>query len=189
MKLINRTLGAVALGLTLAAGLVSAAEMEDTITVTSSAFGMHKDIPLKYSAYGENVSPALTWSNLPAGTQQLALVLDDPIVAMPQPFVHWVAYNIPATASGLPEALSKDAVVTGVPELAGMINGLNGTRQAGYFGPRPPADGKVHQYHFRIYALDAEMNLAEGLNKESLLEAIDGHILGTGMLMGHYQQQ
>lgn len=189
MNLINKTVGAVALGLTLAASFVSAAEMEDTITVTSPAFEMHKDIPLQFSAYGENISPALMWGNLPAGTKQLALVLDDPIVAMPQPFVHWVAYNIPATASGLPQALSKDAMVASVPELAGMINGVNGARQTGYFGPRPPADGKVHQYHFRIYALDAEMNLAEGLNKEALLEAIDGHILGTGMLMGHYQQQ
>jgi phosphatidylethanolamine-binding protein (PEBP) family uncharacterized protein len=80
-------------------------------------------------------------------------------------------------------------MVTGAAGLEGMINGLNGIRQAGYFGPRPPVDGKLHAYHFRIYALDAALNLPEGLNKETLLEAIDGHVLGTGMLMGHYEQK
>lgn len=187
MKLIN-TLGAVALGLALFSSQTFAAEMADTIEVTSPAFNHHGDIPLQYSAYGEGISPELSWSNLPEGTRQLALIMDDPVAPTPQPFVHWVAYNIPASASGLPENLSKEAVVTGVPALEGMINGVNGTRQAGYFGPRPPADDKVHMYHFRIYALDTELDLDEGLTKDALLEAIDGHVIGTGMLMGHYQQ-
>ncbi|OGT74501.1 MAG: hypothetical protein A3H44_04030 [Gammaproteobacteria bacterium RIFCSPLOWO2_02_FULL_57_10] len=162
--------------------------MEDTITVSSTAFEHHGTVPLQFSAYGENISPQVSWSGLPEGTVQLALVMDDPVAPTPQPFVHWVAYNIPADASGLPQALSKDAQVAGVAELAGMINGLNGIRQTGYFGPRPPVDGKLHAYHFRIYALDSALNLPEGLNKDTLLEAIDGHVLGTGMLMGHYQQ-
>ena len=188
MKLITNTLGAVALGLALFSGQTFAADMADTIEVTSPAFSHHGDVPLQFSAYGDGISPELNWSNLPEGTRQLALIMDDPVVDMPQPFVHWVAYNIPASATGLPENLSKDAMVSGVPELEGMVNGVNGLRQPGYFGPRPPADGKVHMYHFRIYALDAELDLDEGLNKEALLEAIDGHVIGTGMLMGHYQQ-
>lgn len=168
---------------------VIAAEMEDTITVASTAFEHHGTTPLRYTAYGDNISPQLSWSNLPAGTRQLALVMDDPVAPTPQPFVHWVAYNIPADAAEIPEGLTRDVRVTGVAGLDGMINGLNGLRQAGYFGPRPPQDGKLHAYHFRIYALDAELNLPEGLNKEQLLEAIDGHILGTGMLMGHYERE
>lgn len=188
MNVISRTVTALALGLTLASGALAAA-MEDTITVSSTAFDMHGMVPLVNSAYGDNVSPQIAWSGLPEGTVQLALILDDPIVDMPQPFVHWVAYNIPAAAGQLPGALSKEAVVTGVASLAGMINGLNGIRQPGYFGPRPPVDGKLHAYHFRIYALDAALDLPEGLNKETLLEAISGHVLGTGMLMGHYEQK
>jgi len=188
MNVFTRTVTALGLGLTLAAGAF-AADMEDTITVTSTAFEMHKMVPLVNSAYGDNVSPQLAWSGLPEGTVQLALILDDPIVDMPMPFVHWVAYNIPAAAGQLPGALSKEPMVTGVAGLEGMINGLNGIRQPGYFGPRPPVDGKLHAYHFRIYALDAALNLPEGLNKETLLEAIDGHVLGTGMLMGHYEQK
>lgn len=166
-----------------------AQDIPETITVSSSAFDHHGTIPLEYTAYGDNKSIDLSWSNLPAGTVQLALVCDDPIVPMPQPFVHWVAYNIPASASGLPANLIKDAEVSGVAGLDGMINSVNGIRQTGYFGPRPPVDGKLHAYHFRVYAIDADLDLAPGLNKEQLLEAIDGHVLATGMLMGHYQRE
>lgn len=166
-----------------------AQDIPETITVTSTAFEHHGTVPLEYTAYGDNKSIDISWSNLPEGAVQLALICDDPIVPMPQPFVHWVAYNIPATATGLPADLMKDAEVTGVAGLEGMINGLNGTRQAGYFGPRPPVDGKLHAYHFRVYAIDADLDLAAGLNKDELLAAIEGHVLATGMLMGHYQRE
>lgn len=189
MSLLNKSLGAVALSFSLATSMSFAAGMEDTITISSNAFDNHGTVPLANTAYGDNISPQLTWSGLPAGTVQLALVMDDPIAPMPQPFVHWVAYNIPADAAQIPAGLTKEPMVTGVADLTGMINGLNGTRQSGYFGPRPPADGKLHAYHFRIYALDSALDLAAGLNKDALLEAIDGHVLGTGMLMGHYEQK
>lgn len=164
----------------------SADAVPQTIVVSSTAFAHDTDIPWQYSAYGEGISPAISWSNLPEGTRQLALILDDPVVGTLQPFVHWIAYNIPATAPGLPEGLSPDAIVTH-PGLEGMINGANGIRRSGYFGPRPPADGKVHTYNFRIYALDHELNLADGLNKASLLDAMRGHILATGLLTGNFQ--
>lgn len=166
---------------------INAAQLPDTITVTSSVFDHHGTMPLEYSAYGDNKSPDISWGDLPDGTMQLALVLDDPIPGMPQPFVHWVAYNISPSASGIPADLSKEPLVAGVDGLDGMINGINGIRRAGYFGPRPP-DEALHAYHFRIYALDAELNLAEGLNKVDLLAAIEGHVLGTGMLMGHFKK-
>lgn len=185
--LASHYLAALAL-LVLLPGSASAAEMEDTITVSSSAFEHHGMVPLAYSAYGDNTVPSISWSDLPEGTQQLALVMDDPIAPTPQPFVHWVAYNIPADADGLPEGLTRDAEVD-VSGLEGMINGVNGLRQTGYFGPRPPKDGKLHAYHFRIYALDSELGLPAGLNKAELLEAIDGHVLATGMLMGHYEEK
>lgn len=162
------------------------AAIPETILVSSTAFAHDTDIPTRYSAYGEGISPELSWRNLPEGTRQLALILDDPVVDTLQPFVHWIAYNIPVTATGLPEGLSPNAIVTHAG-LEGMINGANGIRRSGYFGPRPPADGKVHKYNFRIYALDHEMNLADGLNKASLLDAMRGHTLATGLLTGNYQ--
>lgn len=190
-KLIATTAGALA-SVMLSLSLF-AQGIPESIAVTSSAFDHHGTVPLANSAYGDNTSIDLSWSNLPAGTVQLALICDDPKVVelgmMPTPFVHWVAYNIPASAAGLPAGLPTDAEVTGVAGLDGMINGVNGTRRTGYFGPRPPANGQLHAYHFRVYALDADLGLAPGLNKDQLLEAIDGHVLATGMLMGHYQHQ
>ena len=172
---------------------IYAQDIPETITVTSSVFEHHGMVPLANSAYGDNTSIDLSWSDLPAGTVQLALVCDDPVVVelgmMPTPFVHWVAYNIPASASGLPAGLPTDAEVSGVAGLDGMVNGANGRSRTGYFGPRPPANGQLHAYHFRVYAIDADLGLEPGLNRDQLLEAIDGHVLATGMLMGHYEHQ
>jgi len=170
-----------------------AQDIPETITVTSSVFDHHGTVPEANSAYGDNQSIDLSWSNLPAGTVQLALICDDPIVVeagmMEQPFVHWVVYNIPASAPGLPASMPTDAEVMGLDGLDGTINGLNGLSNPGYFGPRPPANGRLHAYHYRVYALDADLGLEAGLNKEQLLEAVDGHVLATGMLMGHYERK
>lgn len=189
MKKLAGLIGLISLSLSFA---IFAADAPETITVTSTAFDHHGTVPEEYSAYSDNKSIDLAWSNLPAGTVQLALICDDPKVVeigmMPTPFVHWVAYNIPASASGLPADLTKDAEVSGVAGLEGMINGLNGTSRAGYFGPRPPVNGQLHSYHFRVYAIDADLGLDAGLGKDELLAAIDGHVLATGMLMGHYER-
>jgi len=166
-----------------------AADTPQPFDVSSNAFPNHGTVPLKYTAYGDNISPELSWTGLPEGTQQIALVMDDPVAPTPEPFSHWVAYNIPATATGLPENLSKETRVTNVPALEGMINGVNGIRQTGYFGPRPPVDGKDHAYHFWVYALDTKLDLPEGLNKQQLQDAIREHIIGVGMLMGHYERK
>ena len=171
---------------------VGAQDAPETISVTSSAFDHHGMVPESNSAYGENVSIDLTWADLPEGTQQLALICDDPKVVeigmMEQPFVHWVMYNIPASASGLPAGLPSDATLE-MEGLEGAVNGLNGPRRPGYFGPRPPANGQLHAYHFRVYALDDALNLEPGLGKAELLDAMNGHVLATGMLMGHYERK
>ena len=171
---------------------VGAQDAPETISVTSSAFDHHGMVPESNSAYGENVSIDLTWADLPESTQQLALICDDPIVVeigmMEQPFVHWVMYNIPASASGLPAGLPSDATLE-MEGLEGTVNGLNGLGRSGYFGPRPPANGQLHAYHFRVYALDDSLNLEPGLGKAELLDAMNGHVLATGMLMGHYERK
>lgn len=171
---------------------VGAQDAPETISVTSSAFDHHGMVPESNSAYGENVSIDLTWADLPEGTQQLALICDDPKVVeigmMEQPFVHWVMYNIPASASGLPAGLPSDATLE-MEGLEGAVNGLNGLRRPGYFGPRPPANGQLHAYHFRVYAIDEALNLEPGLGKAELLDAMNGHVLATGMLMGHYERK
>ena len=180
-------------GLLLAASMISASlawsQAEKKITVESAAFKQGEAIPLKYSAYGDNQSPPLNWKDLPEGTKQLALICDDPDAPMPQPFVHWVIYNIPADAKGLPEALAADEVIEEPASVAGAIHGRNGIGQTRYFGPRPPADGKVHHYHFKLFAIDADLDLKPGLNKTQLLEAIEGHVIGRGELIGTYENK
>ena len=174
-------------GLVLVAALARGADAPQTIEITSSAFEHEDIIPHAYSNYGENRSVDISWRNLPAGTVELALICDDPVVGMSQPFVHWVVYNIPATAPGLPAAMPSDPSPD-LPGLGGMTNGLSGVGRPGYFGPRPPFDGLAHEYHFRVYALDTDLNLPEGLNKVQLLDAMEEHILATGVLMGYFQR-
>ncbi|MEX2583563.1 MAG: YbhB/YbcL family Raf kinase inhibitor-like protein [Gemmatimonadota bacterium] len=157
-----------------------------TLMLTTPAFAAGEAIPLRFSAYGENVSPELNWSNLPAGTRSLALILDDPDAPTPEPFVHWVVYNIPASATGLPEGLPTDARLATPADVAGAIQGPTGLGRPGYFGPRPPA-GPVHNYNFRLYALRSEPNLPEGLGPDDLRDAISDDILGQATLVGTYQ--
>jgi len=185
MKATKRMLPVICLALM--ATLARGADAPQSIQVSSSAFEHEGSIPHAYSNYGDNRSVDIGWSNLPAGTVELALICDDPVVGMSQPFVHWVVYNIPASASGLPAGMSADPSPV-LPGLGGLTNGLSGVGRPGYFGPRPPFDSLAHEYHFRVYALDADLDLPEGLNKVALLEAMEGHVLATGVLMGYFQR-
>ena len=165
----------------------AAAQTPAVITVTSATLKANETMPKDHTADGRNMSPALMWSGAPAATKQFALVCDDPDVPMPGGFVHWVVYKIPGTAKGLPAELPMDAALTAPPEIAGTIQGLSGFRRAGYRGPAPPA-GKPHHYTFTVYALDADLPLAEGLNRTQLMEAIKGHIIGEGALVSLYER-
>ena len=158
------------------------------VAVTSTAFTQGQPIPKKYTAYGDDVSPPLSWSGLPEGSKELALICDDPDAPdpanpRPEPWVHWVAYKIPADLKGLPEGITQQPRPR---EPAGIVQGNNSWPEVGYRGPEPPI-GK-HRYYFKLYALDSELELEPGLEKESLLRALEGHILGYGELMGTYQR-
>lgn len=158
-----------------------------SLTLTSPAFTHDDPIPMHFSAYGDNVSPELNWTGAPAGTRSYALVLHDPDAPLEGGFVHWVIYNIPGGATGLPEGLPSDAELTTPADLAGTTQGNNGLRRPGYFGPRPPAGSGVHNYNFRLFALDLAPELDAGLDSAGLMDAIDGHILGSTTLTGIYQ--
>ena len=168
-----------------------AAQTPATLTVTSPTLKANEVVPIDHTADGKNVSPALMWSGAPANTKQFALIYDDPDVAFgnpPQSFVHWVVYNIPATAKGLPAELPMDAVLTGPADIAGSIQGLSGFKRTGYRGPAPPP-GKPHHYTWTVYALDTELKLEQGLNRNQLLEAMKGHIIGQGSLVAIYERK
>ncbi|MEE2637929.1 MAG: YbhB/YbcL family Raf kinase inhibitor-like protein [Acidobacteriota bacterium] len=157
------------------------------IFVSSPTLESGETMPRVYTPDGRNLSPPITWERLPAGTRELAVVCSDFGAGNPPPWVHWIIYGIPATATGLPEELPILPDTPMPPELAGAIQGLNGWRRPYYRGPAPPA-GTPHLYHFTVYALDADLGLKPGLTREKLLRAIEGHIIGQGDLVPVYER-
>jgi Raf kinase inhibitor-like YbhB/YbcL family protein len=149
-----------------------------TISVTSPAFASGGCIPLKYTGEGEDFSPPLAWTGLPAGAVELALICEDPDAPGPEPWVHWVRYNIPAGTSSLMAEVTGEA-----------LEGTNSWGTMGYRGPMPPVGHGVHRYRFRIYALDAGLDLPTAATKKELLEAMEGHVLATGELIGTYERK
>ena len=168
-------------------GAVAAAQTPQTITVESSTLKADQPIPREHTADGRNVSPALTWSRVPGATE-FAVVLEDPDAGNPLPFVHWVIYKIPATATGLPENVPFEPDAPMPAGIAGAIQGISGFRRPIYRGPAPPP-GKVHHYHFVVYALDAALDLKPGLNRAELLESIKGHVIAQGELVATYERK
>ena len=146
-----------------------------SIQLTSDAFANGQSIPAKYTCKGRNISPALAWTEPPAGTQSLALIMDDPD-APGGTWVHWVLFNIPASARNLQEDLPA----------SGISVGKNSWGDMRYGGPCPPSG--THRYFFKLYALDTGLSLSPGVIKEQLLKAMQGHILAQGELMGTFSK-
>ena len=174
--------------LMLAGAALAAQSAPQTIVVGSPTLKMDQTMPRDYTPDGRNVSPPLTWTNVPAGARELAVICEDPDAGNPPPFVHWVIYRIPATAKGVPEGVPIDPAAPMPAEIAGAVQGTSGFRRAIYRGPAPPP-GKPHHYHFVVYALDANLDLKPGLVRAELLEAIKGHVIGQGELVAIYERK
>lgn len=150
------------------------------IPITSPAFEDGGMIPQQYTCYGDNISPPLSWGSVPEGTKSIALIVDDPD-APRGTFVHWVLYDLPADVQDLPEDLPRDKEFP-----VGGKQGINSTNELGYYGPCPPSG--THRYFFKIYALDTMTNLPAGETKDRLLDAMEGHVLAKGQMMGRYKK-
>jgi len=155
-----------------------------SLTITSSAFSQNGEIPAKYTCDGKDVSPPLAWSGLPAGTKSLALIVDDPDAPDPavpkMTWVHWVLYNIPPGATGLPEGVKPGELPKGTKE------GLNDWKRTGYGGPCPPI-GR-HRYFHKLYALDVVLPELGKTTKQDLERAMKGHVLFSAELVGTYKR-
>lgn len=149
--------------------------------ISSPVFGDGKEIPSLYTCDGNDISPPLVWKGLPEGTRTLVLIVDDPDAPDPEApkmtWIHWILYNIPLSAEGLPE---KGKLPAGTRE------GINSWSRTGYGGPCPPI-GR-HRYFFRLYALDRELPDLKEPEKKELLSAMEGHILASAELMGTYER-
>jgi len=149
------------------------------VEITSPGLENGQMIPVDYTADGKDVSPPLEWKDLPEGTKSVAIICEDPD-APRGIFVHWIIFNISPKAEGLPEGVPASEVLQG-----GMRQGTNSLGKVGYRGPSPPK-GPAHRYFFRLYALDTMLDVPQGAHKTQLLEAMDGHVIGEGELMGKY---
>ena len=156
-----------------------------SLTLTSTSFQHEGMIPQRHTCEGEDISPQLAWTGLPANTQSLVLIVDDPDAPDPQApkmtWVHWVVYNLPANATQLPEGVA----AAGFP--AGTLQGLNNWQRTGYGGPCPPI-GK-HRYFHKLFALDTRLADLKTPDKVALEKAMQGHVLAHAELMGLYQKQ
>jgi Raf kinase inhibitor-like YbhB/YbcL family protein len=147
----------------------------DAFALETSAFDNAQSVPSRHTCEGDDVSPPLRWTNVPERTRSLALVVDDPD-APSGVFTHWIAWGLTPAAEGLGE---------GEPAPS---EGQNDFGTTGYRGPCPPRGHGRHRYVFRLYALDAELELAAGVAKAELEQAIEGHVLTTAELVGTYER-
>ncbi|MGG7056531.1 YbhB/YbcL family Raf kinase inhibitor-like protein [Nitrosomonas sp. ANs5] len=153
-------------------------------TLTSPSFSNQDTIPARHTCDGQDISPALAWMDMPANTQSLVLIVDDPDAPDPaaptMTWVHWILYNIPSTASELPENVTANALPTG------CLQGVNDWKRTGYGGPCPPIG--THRYFHKLYALDTLLPDLNEPTKAELEKAMDGHVIAQAELIGLYRR-
>ncbi len=154
------------------------------LRLSSPAFEHLGKIPKRYTCEGEDISPPLSWTDPPSGTASFALIVEDPDAPDPEApkmtWVHWVLYNLPASAHGLEEGVPRERLP------AGVLEGQNDWKRTGYGGPCPPIG--THRYFHRLYALDGALPDLARPTRTALLAAIEGHILGGAELIGTYRK-
>ena len=150
---------------------------DTSLNLTASSFRANREIPARFSCDGDDASPALSWGEPPAGTRSFALAVVDPDASN---FVHWIIYDLPASTRDLPEGIAQG------PDAAGGHQGTNGFGNTGYNGPCPPP-GNGHRYVFRLFALDATLNLKRA-TVQDLQSAMKGHILARGEVVGLFRR-
>lgn len=154
-----------------------AGQLPATITVQSPDFNAGEALPISSTIDGAGEPPALSWDAVPSDTVSLVLICEDPDAPFPEPFVHWIAYAIPATTR---------AIATPLP--SAVIEGQNSTLKSGYTPAAPPPGHGLHHYHFQLFALDTVSTLEPNVGRSALLEHMRGHVLAWGELVGTYQR-
>lgn len=148
----------------------------------SPAFADGRPIPPAYSRDGGDASPPLIFKDVPPSTKALALTCDDPD-APRETWVHWVLFDLPPTATGLPAGVEQ-----GKRPSCGGVQGKTSYGELGWGGPAPPRGHGIHHYEFRLYALDAQLQLSPGAGRDDVGKAMEGHVLGEALLIGTYRR-
>ena len=157
------------------------------LTITTTAFADGGIIPNKFSqADPKPVSPKLEWTHVPPGTVSFTLIMRDPDVARAKTTednLHWLVFNIPGTAHELPENVPLTAQL---PD--GTVQAKNVGDVVGYRGPGAGAAGPYHHYNFELFAVDTQLSLGPDATRADVLKAMDGHVLGKGVLVGRFHR-
>lgn len=155
------------------------------LTLTSTSFSHDGTIPSRHTCDDRDISPALSWTGVPAGTKSLVLIVDDPDAPDPaapkMTWVHWVLYNIPPASGGLAEGIAAKDLPPGI------MQGINDWQRTGYGGPCPPIGS--HRYFHKLYALDTVLPDLKNPTKAILEKAMQGHVIAHSALIGHYQRR
>jgi Raf kinase inhibitor-like YbhB/YbcL family protein len=153
------------------------------LAVTSGAFDDGAPIPRKHAGMGlgDNVSPPLAWTGVPAGAVEVVLVVEDPDAPLPSPFVHCVATGLPGRDGEIAEGALR-------PGAADPVLGATSMRKPGYLGPAPIPGHGPHRYVFQVFALDRPSGATAGSTKKALLRSIAGHVIARGTLVGTYER-
>ncbi|MGK9201005.1 YbhB/YbcL family Raf kinase inhibitor-like protein [Sinorhizobium meliloti] len=163
--------------------LVDAKE-EQAIRIRSD-FENGKAMPVKYTADGDNASPQLSWA-APDEAKSFIVIVDDPDASAPKPFVHWILYDLPSNTTSLREGLPTESILQ---DPKGVKQGTNSSGSTGYTGPKPPVEDGEHNYHIQIFALDIpSLGLEPGETREAVLEAMEGHVLAKGEIVGTFDR-
>lgn len=178
----------LAAGVALAQGGGKKGPPPPALRMTSSSFADGSVIPDKYTQQvgPEAVSPELSWTDVPPGTESFVLLFHDPDVAIAKKLedvTHWITWNIPGTATKLPEGVKPEEKMSD-----GMIQGKNRGGRVGYMGPGAPPTAPEHHYTFELFALDTKLDLGPDASREDVMKAIDGHILGKAVYEGRFHR-
>lgn len=182
MKKIGLTISSIALLVCLFCFRQLYLKEKKSMKLLSSAFKNGDVLPKKYSCDGENVNPPLRWENSPEGTKSFIVIMDDPDApaTKPEPWVHWIVFNIPSDVNKLDENAEID-------RMKDAKQGLTNSGKSKFHGACPPSG--VHRYYFTLYALDTMLDLQEGVSKKDLLNDAEGHLLSQAQLMATYERK
>ena len=161
------------------------ASSQGKLAVTSSSFAKNGAIPARYTAYADDVSPALSWTAVPNAASYV-VITEDPDAKPVAPVIHWLAWNIPGSVTSLPEGVQAQARLT---EPDGVFQGPNTHGSMGWSGPHPPVGDAPHHYHFQVYALDRMLDVPWGAQRDEVLAGMQGHVLAKGEIVGTYGQK
>jgi Raf kinase inhibitor-like YbhB/YbcL family protein len=153
--------------------------MPPRIEVTSPDFAHGERLPVASTVDGAGLAPTIEWTGLPPGTKSVAFVCEDPDAPLPEPYVHWIAYGIPATTTSIAEGSATEE----------MNLGKNSKRKIGFTPSAPPPGHGLHHYHFQVFALDTAVDLEAGADRPALVERMKGHILGWGEIVGTNERE